>query len=189
MVEHVEKYRVEKSPPSSLHSKQPRHAHSSGSSHGGYDSRPPPQSGSSYQSRGSSSYHHSQGSSLCHSRGDFGYRGSRSRGYRDSYKYRDSPPQNRDFSHYDQPRYSGKGYRPPHPRNMEPSPAHYYDRYPPAPHYYDRGPLPPPHGPEKGEEVVDIKVVGMIVTGVGLPLCPCYIVTPRRGTEHKEASF
>ena len=40
--------------------------------------------------------------------------------------------------------------------------------------------------PKKGEEVVDIKVVGMIVTGVGLPLYLHYIITPRGGTEHLE---
>ena len=43
--------------------------------------------------------------------------------------------------------------------------------------------------PEKGEEVADIKVVGMIVTGVGLPLYLHYIIIPRGGTENLEIIF
>ena len=37
--------------------------------------------------------------------------------------------------------------------------------------------------PEKGEEAVDIKVIGMIVTGVVLPLYLSYITTPKESTE------
>ena len=144
--EQVQKYHVEKKPPS--YSKWPIYDHSSGSSHhGGYNSRPSSQSDSSYQSWGSSSYHHSQGNIPYQNQGDSGCRGSGSGGHQDSYKYKDSPPQNRDFGRYDQPMWLGEGYRPPHPRSMQSSPAHYYDKYPPAPPplYYDQGPPPPPN--------------------------------------------